>query len=141
MVLPGRVRQVPPPRNRSERVVPRLVSVGSRGIRPADDCDGRGGIYDFVVQWLWLALHRLDAHFCGRLRHRHFRRRCWLATVARCNDNGNHRRNQQRSPAGNYCYPKFHLTIHKASQLNFSAFYSRAYTVKLIQKSPTLLSS
>ena len=89
---------------------------------------------------LRLPLHRLDAHLCGRRRDWHIRRRCWLAVIARCNNNANRRRNQRRSPAGNYCYPKFHLTIYKASQLNFSAFYSRAYTVKLIQKSPTLLS-
>ncbi len=130
MVLPGRVRQVPPPRNRSERVVPRLVSVGSRGIRPADDCDGCGRFDDFMIRRLWLALHRLDAHFCGRRRESHFRRRRWLATVARCNDNGNRRRNQQRRSADSH----YLQSIHRASHNPHNAISNgQACAVKLIQ--------
>ncbi|MFW5493506.1 MAG: hypothetical protein ACOCOR_04730, partial [Prevotella sp.] len=54
--------------------------------------------------------------------------------------NHNRRRNQQRSYADSTYLPFCHLTTRKTSQLNFSAFNSRAYTVKLTQKSPTLLS-
>ena len=67
-----------------------------------------------------------------------FHRRLCLPPFAQCNHN--RRRNQQRSPACNYYYPFCHLTIQRVSQLNFSAFNSRAYTVKPIQQSPTLLS-
>ena len=65
------------------------------------------------------ALHRLDAHLCGRRRDWHIRRRCWLATVARCNNNANRRRNQQRSSANSTYFPFCHLTMRNATQRNF----------------------
>ena len=58
-----------------------------------------------------IPLHRLDAHIGWRLRHRHLRRRCWLATVARCNDNGNRRRDQQHRPREDYYHSFYHCTI------------------------------
>ena len=130
MVLPGRVRQVPPPRNRPKRIVPRLVSVGRRGIRPADDCDGSGRFDDFMIRRLWLALHSLDAHLCGRCRNRHIRRRSWLAAVARCNNNGNRRHNQQRNTADSH----YLQSIHRASHNPHNAISNgQACAVKLIQ--------
>jgi len=61
-----------------------------------------------MIRRLWLALHRLDAHFGGRCCNRHIRQRQWLTTVAQSNGNANRRRNQQRSPAGNYYQPFCH---------------------------------
>ena len=87
--------------------------VGSRGIRPADDCDGSGRLDDFMIRRLWLALHRLDAHFCGRCRERHFRRRRWLLAVAQGNDNGNRRRQQQRSPTSYHYYQALLICTNK----------------------------
>ena len=121
MVLPGRVRQVPPPRNRPKRIVPRLVSVGSRRVHAANyrDSGGRSSLFIFRYR-LALSLHRLDAHLGGRLRHRHIRRRCWLMPITRCNDNGNRRRNQQRSPADSYYHPYLHsLTSFLATLLPY----------------------
>ena len=135
MVLPGRVRQVPPPRNRPKRIVPRLVSVDGCGISPADDCDGCGRFDDFMIRRLRLALHRLDAHFCGRRRNRRIWRRSWLLTVARCNNNDDHRRNQQRSPANRH----YLRSIHLASRNPHKAISnSQAYTMNLMQNVPTL---
>ena len=116
-----------------------MVLPGRDGV-PSPSAAGGGCFDDFMIKRLRLPLHRLDARFCGRRRNWHIRRRCWLPMIARCNNNDNHRRNQQRRSADHYYHSFCHLAIRKASQLNFSAFNSRAYTVKLIQKSPTLLS-
>ena len=128
MVLPGRVRQVPPPRNRPKRIVPRLVSVGRRGIRPADDCDGSGRFDDFMIRRLWLALHSLDAHLCGRCRNGHIRRRRRMAAVAQGNRSRRH--NQQRRSADSH----YLQSIHRASHNPHNAISNgQACAVKLIQ--------
>ena len=59
-----------------------------------------------------LPLHRLDAHSCRRLRHRRFRQRHRLAEAARCNDNGNHHRNQQCRPREDYYHLFYHCMYH-----------------------------
>ena len=103
----------------------RLLSLS--GKTPAHDRDGtrRHGQLALCHRPR-LPLHRLDTHFCGRRRHRHIRRRQWLATVERCNDDGN-RRNRQRSSADGDYLSSVHLIIRNATQLNFSAFNNRAY--------------
>ena len=63
-----------------------------------------------MIRRLRLALHRLDAHFCGRRHNRHIRRQSWLA-IARCNDNGNRRRDQQHRPREDYYHSFYHCTI------------------------------
>ena len=92
--------------------------VGSRGIRPADDCDGSGRFDDFMIRRLWLALRRLDAHFCGRRRERHSRRRHRLLSVAHCNENGNRYRDRQYRPANYYYHSPCHHAIHNAAPIN-----------------------
>ena len=64
------------------------------------------------IKRLDIPLHRLDAHSCGRRRNRHIRQRRRLAEAARCNDNGNHHRNQQCRPREDHYHLFYHCMYH-----------------------------
>ena len=77
------------------------------------------------IKRLDIPLHRLDAHFGCRCRSQHLRRRRWLLAVAQCNDNGNHRRNQQRRSTDDYYHSFCHLVArftkpHRKIRMKFT---------------------